>query len=298
MLGANLGLILTMILWGAQVPLISFVSDRYDPYLLAAIRYCGAVPFFLFALKVWEPGPIIAGYPLRWVIALGAAIAAFGTLYTAGVAFSHPVTAAVLGAMAPAVAALVAWAMLGVRPNRTVMVSLVLVACGGILATVDLSHAGTFRLRGGEILIVLASVTWSWYSIEAQRRLPGASQIRITGLSLIFAALFLLPIYGVASLFGATHGSLLDVTSADLSIFALFVIGVAVVGIVLWNLGVARLGVVPASMYINLIPIVALLVSMLLGYVPRAEQVAGGTLVLAGVLLVQISRLFDRSPKT
>jgi len=231
------------------------------------------------------------------VVALGAAIAAFGTLYTAGIAFSHPVTAAVLGAAAPAVAALVAWAMLGVRPSRTVLLSLVLVAGGGILATVDLSHAGTFRLRGGEILIVLASATWSWYSIEAQRRLPGASQIRITGLSLIFAALFLLPIYGVANVLGATHGSLLDVTAADLSIFALFVLGVAVVGIVLWNFGVARLGVVPASMYINLIPIVALLVSMLLGYIPRAEQLAGGALVLAGVLMVQINRLFEGSPK-
>lgn len=296
MLGANLGLLVTMILWGAQVPLISFVSDRYDPYLLAAVRYCGAVPFFLFALKVWEPGPILVGYPLRWVVALGAAIAAFGTLYTAGVAFSHPVTAAVLGAMAPAVAALVAWALLGVRPSRTVLASLALVACGGILATVDLSHAGTFRLRGGEILIVLASATWSWYSIEAQRRLPGASQVRITGLSLIFAALFLLPIYFVADLFGATHGSLLEATRVDLSIFALFVLGVAVIGIVLWNLGVARLGVVPASMYINLIPIVALLVSMLLGYAPRAEQLIGGALVLAGVLLVQIYRLFERVP--
>lgn len=298
MLGANLGLLLTMILWGTHVPLISLVSDRYDPYLLAAIRYCGAVPFFLLALKLYEPGPILAGYSLRRLMALGAAVAAFGTLYTAGVAFSHPVTAAVLAAMAPAISAVVAWVMLGMRPNRTVTLSLVLVAAGGVLATVDLSRVGAFRLRGGEILIVLASATWAWYSIEAQRRLPGASQIRITGLSLIFAALFLLPIYGVAGLLGATRGSLGDVTAQDLSIFALFVLGVAVIGIVLWNLGVARLGVVPASMYLNLIPIVALLVSIFLGYVPRLEQLAGGTLVLTGVLFVQIRRLLDRPPES
>jgi drug/metabolite transporter (DMT)-like permease len=89
-----------------------------------------------------------------------------------------------------------------------------------------------------------------------------------------------------------------NVTAQDLSIFALFVLGVAVIGIVLWNLGVARLGVVPASMYLNLIPIVALLVSILLGYVPRLEQLAGGTLVLAGVLFVQIRRLLDRPPES
>ena len=78
-------------------------------------------------------------------------------------AFSHPVTAAVLAAMAPAISAVVAWAMLGIRPNRTVTLSLVLVAAGGVLATVDLSRVGAFRLRGGEILIVLASATWAWF---------------------------------------------------------------------------------------------------------------------------------------
>ncbi len=295
-LGANLGLAVTMAAWGAQIPLIGWMADRYDPYLMTLVRYSGAVPVFLIVLKLTEPGPLFGRLPLRWLIPLGGAMAAFGATYTVGVAFSHPVTAAVLGAMGPAVAALVSWAVLGIRPSRLVAAAIGLVAVGGVLAMVDFSYAETFRLRGGEPLIVLAGVCWSWYSIEAQRRLAGASQTRITGLTLVFASVFLLPIYLVARSLGATHGSLFEAGPLDLGAFAVFTFGAIVIGVYLWNFGVSHLGVVVASMYLNLIPIVAVLIAMGFGYRPRMEQLLGGVLVLGGVVLAQYGPRFRRAP--
>jgi len=294
MIGANLGLVLTMLIWGAQVPLIALMAERYDPYLLALIRYAGALPLLLIVLRLREPGPLFRDYSLRWLMLLGAAVAAFGTFYTLGVALCHPVTAAVLSAMSPAIAALVAWAVLRTPPSLLVVLALLLVAVGGVLATVDLSYVGTFRLRGGEGLILLASAAWSWYSIEAQRRLKGASQIRISALTLIFTSAFLAVVYGLAAAFGQTYGSALDATLPDLATFALFIVGVVLIGLLLWNFGVSRLGVVIASMYLNLIPIAAVLTALALGYEPRAEQLVGGTVVLAGVVLAQYGHRLRR----
>ena len=137
-------------------------------------------------------------------------------------------------------------------------------------------------------------VCWSWYSIEAQRRLKGASQIRISALTLIFTTFFLLLAYGLAAAFGQTYGSVMDATLTDLGAFALFIVGVVLIGLLLWNFGVSRLGVVVASMYLNLIPVAAVLAALALGYRPRGEQLIGGAVVLSGVVLAQYGHRLRR----
>lgn len=298
MLGANAGLVVAVVLWGAQVPLINFIADRYDPYFLAMLRFAGAAPLLLLALKLSERGPVLRGLNIGWIFALGAAVAAFGTLYTAGIAWSHPLTAAVLSAMSPITATLVAWAVLGSRPSRLLAFAILIVASGGVLSTVDFTQADMFGLRGGEPLILAGAACWSWFSIEAQRRLPGASQIRISALAVSAASFYLIIVYLVAGAAGLTRGSLTDATTADAGVFAMMIFGVAFLGIFLWNYGVARLGIVVASLYLNLIPLAALSVSLALGYHPRGEQLLGGAVVLAGVTLAQLGPRIFQSPPT
>lgn len=288
MWAASLGLVIAMVMWGAQVPLISHLSDRFDPYFLAMFRYTAAVPLLFLAVRLTEGGAVYRGMRPRWLLSLGGGMAGFGALYTIGVANSHPVTAAVLSAANPAVAALVAWAVLGTRPGGLLVAALCVVGLGAMLATIDFDRNEPFRLIGGEPLILLAGLCWSWYSIEAQRRLPGASQIRITAAVVSAAALFLCVVYGLASWAGQTRGSPADFTLGDWAAFMELIIGVTVIGVFLWNRGVASLGVVIASMYLNLIPVVAVLVSLGFGYYPRLEQLLGGIVVIAGVVLAQL----------
>ena len=66
--------------------------------------------------------------------------------------------------------------------------------------------------------------------------------------------------------------------------FALLMIGVANG---LWHYGVSRIGVAVATMYTNLMPVAAVLVTMWFGRVPSAAQLAGGAVILAGVLYAQ-----------
>ena len=78
-----------------------------------------------------------------------------------------------------------------------------------------------------------------------------------------------------------------DIPGTDLALFVYLAIGVLVVAVTLWHRGVAFLGLGVASMYLNLVPVVAVVVSMSLGVMPRGEQITGGILVLAGLIVAQ-----------
>jgi len=298
-LAANLGLIVTVAMWGAQVPVLHDLTTRWSPFFLSLLRYLAAVPVFLVLVLLFEGMPSAAPRVAPWRLALlGGAIALFSLLYTFGVANSNPITAAVISATSPVIASLVAWLALRVKPGRAVWLALLLVVPGGLLAMVDWSAPqGPLGLRGGEILIVAAIACWSWYSIMAQRWLAGRSPLRITGLSAAAACPVLLVGYLAADLAGLTYGELGAMSLKDMGFLAMIVLGVVVLGIVLWNNGVARLGLPVAALYLNLIPVAALLVALAFGVMPRAEQLMGGALVILGVILAQVIRAPRRPPQ-
>ncbi len=288
-----LGLIVTVLIWGSTVPAITVLSLRWDPYFLAMIRYVAALPLFWLLLRVLErPGAAQAAKaaiaPWR-LMTLGTAMASFATLYTLGIAYSHPVTAVVFAASMPIVASLVVRVVLGVAPGRGLYAGLAIVVPGAILAMFDETKlAAPLRLGGGEPLIVLAMVCWSWYSLMAQRWMRGVSQLQITARTSGAATLVLLVIYSLAAASGQTYGPWGSVTVLDLSLIALLSYGVIVIAVLMWNNGVARLGLPLASLYLNLIPAVTLTILLAMGIPPSLSQVSGAALVVTGILIAQL----------
>jgi drug/metabolite transporter (DMT)-like permease len=287
---ANLGLLLTMLIWGGFIPILNLVFDRWDPWSLAAIRYWIALPLLAIAIRLGDPGPLLpAGIDWRRVALIGGlGFGGFGGLYTVGVAHANPITAAIFSSAGPIVAALVARFGYGTPLAKGTRPALALAFAGGLLAMVDWHAAESpFMFRGGEILLLLSTVCWCWYSVEAQRALAGMSQVQITFLTMIPASAVLTLAYLTAGLFGAAHLPMPKPTVPELAIFLYMGGAVAGLGVMLWNFGVQRLGVVIASIYLNLIPVVAIGISVALGTPLRLEQLIGGILVLAGVAMSQ-----------
>ena len=138
--------------------------------------------------------------------------------------------------------------------------------------------------------MLLAITCWSWYSIAAQRWLAGCSQLHLTTLTTLPATVILVVIYGVLMILDAVPGIPATARGTDYPLILWVSISTVAIGVLTWNSGVKRIGVVAASMYLNLIPIVAVVSSMALGYQARGEQLAGGLLVLVGVFLAQYRR--------
>lgn len=290
---ARVGILGTVALWGAQYPLTHELAERWDPYTISLIRFpLGAA--ILLGFAAWRGDglrhPPTEAPGLGRAMLLGAALSCFAALFTLGLAIGDPMTCAVIAAMAPLTAALVSWASEGKRPERALMLPILLVVPGAALASLELSAAAPARRTlEGAVLVLLAQACWSWYSIRAQHWLKGRTQIDITGRSLLYASPFLLGTFLLADGAGLTYADWRAAPLRDLGLFLLLTLGALVLGVVLWNMSVARLGVTASALHLNLIPVVAILVSLALGILPRPEQLAGGALVLAGVILAQRS---------
>jgi drug/metabolite transporter (DMT)-like permease len=61
-------------------------------------------------------------------------------------------------------------------------------------------------------------------------------------------------------------------------------------GILLWNHGVRQFGIVVPSLYMNLVPVVAVLLSAAIGHPPTWWHLAGGALVIVGIALTYLRR--------
>ncbi len=152
--------------------------------------------------------------------------------------------------------------------NRLMVPGLIASAIGCALASIDprRRRQGGISFGGGEVLILLSVICWSWYSTVAQRWCPDWSQVRIT-----FVDDGDLGRRHDRALFGAGgrgrgRRSRRPGRSAPIEGFSLlwYIVTVMVLGVVLWNAGVRAVGVVTASLYINLTPVVAIAILVLM----------------------------------
>jgi len=289
--GANLGLLVVALTWGTVIPIINYLTQIWDPFFLGSLRYSAGAPVLLLLLW-WQEGRG-RGVPFvpRWrPFMLGSiGLGLFAPLYTVGVAHANPIVAAVLAAANPVIAAFVAWITFREPINRRMLPAITLAVIGCALATVDFSKvdAGSsiFVIRGGEILILIASACWAWYSITAQRWLRGWSQLRISASTIGGGVPMLIGIYLAAGQIGWAQvppASPPDAWHVMLLLWLTF--ASIVLCVLLWNYGVRQVGVVVATMYLNLVPIVALGILTLMGTRPSLQQLTGAALVILGIL--------------
>ena len=129
-------------------------------------------------------------------------------------------------------------------------------------------------------------------SLAAQRWLQGWSQLRIAAMTTSTGSVFTIAVYVVAGLLGAAHlPPALPSSWQDAAILAWIVVVLVAIGLIAWNHGVNRSGIVVALIYLNMMPVVAIAITALLGTPPRLFQIIGGALVIAGVLQSQLRRL-------
>src|SRR5262249_16896920 len=148
---------------------------------------------------------------------------------------------------------------------------------------------GAFDLRGGELLILVASACWAWYSLAAQRWLATWSQLRISCITMVPGAVVSVLVYLAAALAGsAAVPPPLPTAPLVIGFLAWMTVMAVIGGLLGWNYGVRQLGVGVASLFLNVVPVFTILITTLQGRPPTAMQLLGGALVLVGVLQSQL----------
>jgi len=282
----NLALVAVACAWGTMIPVITHLAHTWDPFFLGAVRYVGGVPLLYAALWLAEGLARPAVRPAIWraLVPGWFGLGGFAFIYTIGVAHSNPIIAAVLSAANPVIAAIVGGLVFRIPFDRRLTPAVVLAVAGCALASIDWSgdHL-SLELRGGEPLVLIASTLWAWYSIAIHRWLGGWSQLRKAANTMAHAAVPLVVGYFLARDLGWAQAAPAMPQGRDLGIFAWMIAGAVVIGLLLWNFGVAKTNLVVASLYTNLVPVVAVALLAIGGEAPTMAQVAGGALVIGGV---------------
>jgi len=274
--------------WGSLFLVSKGVLHHVEPVWFTLIRY--TVSALLFALLIvprgaapWRKLGLHAG-PLALRGAAGFGV--FSVMLLVGLAHSVPSHGAVIIATTPMTTQLVRWALDGVRPSRTALLTTALALLGvavvsGLLFGGGATGASTLF---GDAIAFVGTLGWVWYT-RGMARFPELDVIEYTALTVLAAWPVLLAAAVGATLLGWSAAPTLH--GLRLSWQALLFVGVmpSAVSVLAFNYGVRALGAVTGTAFLNFVPVSALLMSAALGRLPTLNEAVGMAMVIAALLI-------------
>jgi drug/metabolite transporter (DMT)-like permease len=257
----------------------SGVVSAFYRLLFAALVF---LPWRFFARRGAAP---LSPAARRGAIVAGVFFGADLALFNSAVMATNATNATLLGVNAPIFVAFGAWWMYGERPTSRFWLGFLL-AFSGMIAIVGADVLIHPSLGVGDLLAVGGALCYGVYLLYVQRSRTVMDSLTFSTWSASIGALCLLP---VCLLTGQRLGGFTGRSWGAL-------IGLALVAQVIGHLLVAHsMGRLPATsssiVLLAQAPITAVLAWPLLGERIHIGQVIGGALVLAGIMVVNVTRL-------
>lgn len=280
----DLLMIIVTFMWGLNYVIVKIPLQEMSPLLLTSLRFImGSIVCWLILFykerNLRVDKRLILYFFITGVMANGLNQLAF--IY--GVSMTTSGATSIIFASTPACVALISQ-LLKLEKNNPKTWLGILVSFIGVIVVVSSSgkvfNGGRTALLGS-ILIVIASIFWSIYTIMLRYYFKDVSVIKVTTYSMTFTALFFILV------------SFKDILAADYTAFSTeawlgvvfsgaFVIGISYI---LWNVGVQRIGATRTSTYAYLPPFVSIIVgSIFLNERISLLQIIGGSIIIIGLV--------------
>ncbi len=279
--------------WGAMFPVMTSALTRMDPFTFTSMRYGIAGVAFLIMLVVKEGwvGLSMKGERtfLAWVLGT-AGFVGFGFLVFLGQKLAGPdgaLTASIMMATMPMLGILVNWAIRKVVPP-IVSILFIFVSFSGVVTVI--TKGDLFSLfqhpqnYGADALIILGALCWVIYTVGASL-FPKWSPYKYTaitttlGMTSVLTLNFLLYLGGVVPI--PSIGDFVFVIPHVL--YMAFIAGF--VGVLCWNFGNKILTPTNGTLFMDVVPITAFIISAILGIIPTEAQVVGACITGAALIL-------------
>lgn len=272
--------------WGAMFPIAATALDHVDAVSMNLVRYAIASSGFLLLLLVVE-GRGALGFDGRFgrLLALGTAgFAGFNILMNLGLTRTTPQGASLVVATMPLLTVLVRWVLQGTRPTRAQLGWAALAFFGVALVLTDGDPGALVQAAGaGDLLVLLGALCWVRYTLGAGE-VVGWSPLRYTAMSAAAGTLGLAVVALVALGAGwVTWPDGGDWSNAAPQVAYVVVFG-ALVAVLAWNEGVKRLGPADASLFMNLVPVVAFTIQVVRGTALSVVELIGVAVALTALV--------------
>ncbi len=280
-------LVTTAIVWGGSIVFQKFALGSFSAVEVSVLRGLGALAI-LIPLWWWREGGTVkfSSQDIRTFFLLGLGVLGNHLLTLFGLRYIGAAAAGVIIGASPAITAFLSSILIQDVPFRAVWAG-----CALSFAGVALVSAGGGDAVAGEspwlggTLVVLGLVSWALYSIGGRRTVERFSPLTVNWTTLGLSLVLQIPLLWTDQKM-AVEGAASVPLSGWLALAYLIVFATAL-GQQAWLYGVQGVGPSRAGVFINLIPVSALVFSaLLLGERIGLKELAGIVLTLAGVWLV------------
>ena len=276
-------------LWASAFPAIRVAAPDLGVIGLSFIRLaCAAITLLVIATVCRVRVPKTRD--LGWILACGFfGMTAYQLLLNQSELYVPAGTASIIVAAAPLVSVAVARLLFDERITPVTMVGSA-VALGGV-AIVCLARAG-LSLSASVGIVIAAMVVQGIYHPLQRPLLTTYNGLEVATYSMLAGTIMTLPFvpYGWSEL----------VDSSTAGWIAAIYLGLlpSALGFVLWGYATAHLPIAASTSLLYLVPPIAVLIAWLwLGEVPVAAELAGGLVVIAGVVIIsQGGKIAARRP--
>ncbi|MDN4095214.1 DMT family transporter [Brevibacillus agri] len=275
-------LLCTSFLWGGNFVVGKFLVGHASSLTLTNLRWLIAVACLLPVVWVREKRILPTRQALVPLIVMGVTgVALFNLFMFWALERTDATNVGLLSTLNPVSIAIFSFLLIGekIRPLQIVAM---LISFAGVLVVLckgDFTHLEQLHFNTGDLWMLAAVAMWGIYSVCGRWAMKTVSPMMSTLYSGLFGVALMLP-------FNLTTFTVENTTwSFWLSLFYVGVMA-TVVSMVLWNVGVQKVGATSAGMFLNFNPVfTAILAFLLLGETMSVLQLLGSVIVIVGCYL-------------
>ncbi len=292
-------LLIPPLMWAGNAVVGRWMHGSIPPITFNFLRWLIAFAMLLpLAAWVFRPGSGLLKHWRRFSLLGLLSVALYNSLQYAALATSTPINVTLVAASMPVWMLLIGRRAYGVPITRRAALGAVMSLAGvaTVLSRGEWQQLLALRLVPGDAWMVVAAITWAWYSWMLVRPAPGSEPITIRQ---DWAAFLLAQVaFGLLWSGAMTAGEWAMLPRLEegeqhirwgwpLILALLYVaVGPSLLAYRAWGAGVARVGPTTAGFFANLTPLFAALLSAtLLGEAPQAYHVLGFVLIVGGIMV-------------
>ena len=220
-------------------------------------------------------------------------ITLFAVVLFNGLKHTTAVNTGVISASEPLWIALVAWILLRERLRRLQWAGIAIGAVGMIVIASQGSLTGLaqLELNQGDLLIMAAVIIWALYSVLIHKLAGLLRPVTILMVTASLGTVFHLPFYG----WELASGEVLTFNRETVLAIGYGTLFSSLIAFGAWTLGVGLAGANTAGIFLYLIPPYTIgMAALILGEPLELYHVAGGAIIVAGIIVATRRRRVDR----
>ncbi len=279
-------LLLPPLLWAGNAIVGRALVGEFPPLALAFWRWTLALALIapFTAATLWRQRELVRQWwgPLVAISAVGVGL--YNSLQYLALQTASVVSVTLIAAAGPAATLIIGALCFGARIRRAQWLSVAVSSAGValVVARGDLANLARLQVAAGDLIMLAAALSWSFYTWLLRRRRPPLELAPFLTLQIGIGAAMILPFYLLESTLTLRSIAWSEASAAGLIYVAVLP---SLAAYWCWDRGVLRAGAVLPMIFSNLIPIfAAVLAFAFLGEAIAWFHLVGGGLILAGIM--------------